>query len=469
MAGIDTEQRIALRNRNFLTREKDLLQKTSEKFSIELRKSKRMEAWNKCRRKDFLNGGRKEDFREVLEKVLKLKPGEANEYVLESLKVNFKETEKKLVNENHLGVLVNVLKVESEENQNRVMDFLINYTFYCAELNEHLVKLGIFQVVSEFFTMVEKEQCKNAVWLLTNIVNLNTDLKARIVSRGFLDSLLEMMKLQRLPKDSLEIILWSLSIFDEYTCRLPKPKLEELLSILTTYSVHTNPNYSSPSTHALFNIIRTKECYLEQLMACNITHTLIQGLSESPYKVLYMRLKLFGLILSSDSDAYTDDLISQNLLPQLYNCLSHNKEKIRTESFFCFSNIAAGTLQQRSTLVNKQMLNACIASLTDKLSVSQEACQVLKSLSFCLVPASYEQILNDGVLHYLVETLSQTLGFYSHTAGLLAFIEQVLIKQPEENLQVLQGSGFFDRLAELESGKNCEFSLGFKRFLDNFN
>ena len=468
MAGIDTEQRIAQRNKNFLTQEKESHQKTSEKFSIELRKNKRMEAWNKCRRKNFLNAGKIENFQEILEKVLNLKPGEGSESVLESLKHSFKEPEKKLVNENHLGVLVNALKCESEENQNRILDFLINFTFSCAELNEYLVKIGIYQVVSGFFILVEREICKNAVWLVTNLVNLSKDLKARVLNRGFLASLLEMLKIQRLPTESLEIVLWSFSTFGEYVCRLNGENLEELISILTTYTVHSNPELSYFSTHTLFNIISAKEKHLGQVLTLNISQPLIQNLSETPYKVKYMRLKLLGLILSNNSDTYTDTLLSQNLLPQLFNCLSNEHEKIRTESFFCFSNIAAGTLQQRSNLINKPMLNTCISYLTDQLSVSQEACEVLRILSFNQTPAHYEQILNDGVLHYLIETLNQTLNIYPHTRRLFAFIEQVLINNPEENLQVLQSSGFFVQLAELETEKNCEFSLGFKRFLDNW-
>lgn len=468
MAGIDTEQRIARRNLNFLSNDRESAQKNSEKFSVELRKNKRLEIWNKSRRKMFPNPEKPENFQEILEKILKIEPGQDNSLVLEALKKNFMEKDKEFVNEAHLGTLMNLLKGESEDNQVRILDFLINFTYVCVEFCSYLVKIGIFLVISEFFYKVEKEVCKNAIWLVTNLVNGSNELKAKMVCNGFLDGLVEMIKTQRLSEDTLTVVLWSFSAFGKYICRMDKQKLNELVLILATYTTDSNSDHSSFSTHALFNILNTNDSFISQLISSNTIPPMLQNLSLTPCRVLYFHLKLLGSLLSSYSSKPTDYLISQNLLPELFNCLSHPKEKIRSEAFFCFSNIAAGTLSQKSLLINQQMLTCCILSLQDSYSVSQEACQVLKNLAFDLTPTQCEQILSFGSLHELCPVLHHTVGFFPHTKKLFVFFEQILGKICEENLEQLKNSGFFLQLSELEYVKGCEISGRFKVFLDSW-
>lgn len=468
MAGLDTEHRILLRNQNFLSSNQDSVQKTSEKFSIELRKQKRLETWNKSRRKTFPIPSNPENLQEILEKLLKTTPEQENGALLDSLKKNFKEQDKDLVNEVHLGALVSLLKSENEENQVRILDFLINFTYACVQFSEYLVKIGIFFVVSEFFYKVEKDVCKNAIWLVTNLVCGNSELKAKVVCNGFLDSLVEVVKTRRLKEESLTVALWSFSAFDGYVCRMDKERLDELVCILATYTTDTNQDYSSFSTHTLFNILNTSPSYITSIISSNTLPPMLEHLSQCPWRVLYFRLKLIGTLLSSNSSKPTDYLISSNLLPELFTCLSHTKEKIRSESFFCFSNIAAGTQSQKSLLVNQQMLSTCIQGLKDSYLVSQEAFQVLKNLAFDLTPSQCEQILSFGSLHQLCSVLSETVSVYPHTKKLFVFLEQILGKVCEENLEQLKHSGFFLQIIELEYLKNCEISGRFKVFLDNW-
>ena len=120
-------------------------------------------------------------------------------------------------------------------------------------------------------------------------------------------------------------------------------------------------------------------------------------------------LRTLGNIVSGD-DKQTQAVIDANVLTALVPLLSHTKKNIRKETCWLLSNIAAGTFEQLTLLVNTpQLLPRVLEQLSgsSEWDVRKEACWVVSNLASvgqtCHI---HDQLVEHGAIAPLCELLS---------------------------------------------------------------
>lgn len=235
MAVPNVQQRLDIRNSQLFSQSFDSSKQSSEQFSVNLRKKKRLENSIQKRFKPQISSestlSRFELFHSSFNQ---LESSDLQDSALLKISEVLSSAGDVGLTSDHLKAFLHLLqsKKESKSTQLVLTNILINLTFHHSEFNEDLVRGGVFSVLSPFLSMHRAELCRNAIWVLTNLMIETKALKARFVTTGLLECLLELIQIKTVPVSTVSTAMWALSSFAEQVLKLSEENLKILISIL---------------------------------------------------------------------------------------------------------------------------------------------------------------------------------------------------------------------------------------------
>ena len=137
------------------------------------------------------------------------------------------------------------------------------------------------------------------------------------------------------------------------------------------------------ATWALSYISDGEDMRIEAVLKTGVIPYLTNILRSDNVQAVVPSLRTLGNIVSGD-DRQTQSVLDSNVLSALVPLLSHAKKNIRKETCWLLSNIAAGTVDQLTELVNTPSLLQRVLeqmSSTAEWDVRREACWVVSNVA----------------------------------------------------------------------------------------
>jgi importin subunit alpha-6/7 len=163
------------------------------------------------------------------------------------------------------------------------------------------------------------------------------------------------------------------------------------------------------ATWALSYISDGENARIQAVVDTGVVPYLTNILRSDNVQAVVPSLRTLGNIVSGD-DHQTQCVLDANVLTALVPLLSHSKKNIRKETCWLLSNIAAGTFEQLTQLVNTPgLLPRVLEQLSgsSEWDVRKEACWVVSNLASVGQTAHiHDQLVEFGVIAPLCELLS---------------------------------------------------------------
>lgn len=209
------------------------------------------------------------------------------------------------------------------------------------------------------------------------------------------------------------------------------------------------------ATWALSYISDGEDARIEAVLKTGVIPYLTNILRSDNVQAVVPSLRTLGNIVSGD-DQQTQCVLDSNVISALVPLLSHAKKNIRKETCWLLSNIAAGTVDQLTELVNTPSLLQRVLeqmSSTAEWDVRREACWVISNLaSVGQCDHIHNKLIEHGALSPLCELL--TSGDVKIIMVAMEALESILKLASQENLrryiQLIDEANGIDNLENLQ-------------------
>lgn len=287
-----------------------------------------------------------------------------------------------------------------------ILWILTNYVSGSSQEVDHFIKSNGINYLLSFIPNDNKELVHQALWGLSNIVGESAIYRDLIVNLNLLNTIFEYFQ-EETQLEILKTVIW---FMDNVSRGKPHVKPEfikcqyKLLNHIMKFCYD-----EQICTDFLWNLAHITEInpdLIKDIMASN----LLQSLKEAHFqsilsnnKMLVPFLRVLGNFSSDDSStAPTSYIINMNIFDILLNLLESSSIGVQKEIAFIFSNIAAGTFDQMTVILNLpgliEKIENIFNSVPSKLTVIKECCWILQNLFFWKKKDVVEKFKESGLI-----------------------------------------------------------------------
>ncbi|CAG9311814.1 unnamed protein product [Blepharisma stoltei] len=426
---LKTPERISDRNKDF-KKEIDLATHTKNRdtFSVELRKSKRLEnVWK--RRANFLPES------QISPLLVSLYPDLANlnfdsklrlqilfqiiaaQNSYEVILAGFKEIRKclsiedtselsSMVNSNYIQYLIQYIDPKIfPEIQSEAMWCLANISSGAHELCEELMNLGIINACKSVINLERQDIAENAVWCLANLAGDCKEIREKLIENEIVQFLVNLMESDFEISISLaETTAWALNnIFKGDNLKIKMTN--DALPIVKKMLKYGNDNTKLHCLYIALYISAQNEFHVQTLINSNILKRILPFFQSNIQKEQLIVTKIIGNIIFGD-DTHTQTLINLGILDYFQNLMLSTSPEIRKEVLWALSNITAGTKLQIALAVEHPVILLAMQALYDASApVKLEASIVFNNIIHAGAKPTILGLVHKNILPHLRDGL----------------------------------------------------------------
>jgi len=276
-----------------------------------------------------------------------------------------------------------------------------------TEIVSSLVAAGCLPALIPLISHPNDDIASLVIWALSNIAGDSLEHRDLVIAQGAIEIVMDLLaKPVQRPIEQLEGLTWFLSNL----CRgLPSPPdhlVDLILPMLPVSLEHESPSIVADSCWILNYVTEGKgELGIDKVMCLGVEMALIALMGSKDPRVQIPALRTLGNILTGN-DSQAQYLLNLGLIDHLSNLMySHNRE-IRKEVLWCFSNIAAGSVEQVCLLSEHPCMSSIISSTSDPDNeVKREALWTIANMGPIHQQSLLERLLSLRVLEALVQVL----------------------------------------------------------------
>lgn len=486
MAGYcDTQQRLNTRNKDFQSNSLNSYLQSSQDFAVTLRKSKRQSIQTQKRLKsssssldpipnDQINFylshslSRSEAFSSIIDLI---GSNTETKLILLGLKNSLHQKYNNIPGEDirpeHINRLISLLDDSETEFSEIILEILINLSYYFEHsMNQCLNKRAI-PVFSKFFNSENEDLCTDMIWFITNASRSNYQLKNSLLTGGFVESLIKILK--NLKKESsVNIVVWSLSLMIKDYDQISENEGLGLANHLKHLLRYEDEEIKRFSLIILFYLGYHDTRYLEFYYSYGMLNEIFNLLKSDNSKIVLNALKIFNLVIWKDSGTHTQQLIDLGLLNKLSKLSANSNYSIRKEAYFCYSNLASSTHSHRRLIIKDYFFTSLLNGLVDEnLEVREEACNLISNISQSCIQTDFSLLFNQGFFSKIVEIFKLNDNIIGNIGkDLLVSIGKIIKHASCDELAELRTNGFQDLIILLSSVDETEDVAG--EILENY-
>lgn len=333
--------------------------------------------------------------------------GKALETLKKILSVDHNPPLQVLFSLNIVPSLRNLLLSQDEAILQETTWIVLNLAAGPTDIVAGLVSAGCVPVLIPLISHSNYDIASLAIWALSNVAGDSLEHRDLVISLGAIEIVMDLLSkpIER-PVDQLEGLTWFLSNL----CRgLPPPPdhlVDLILPMLPVSLEHESRNIVADSCWILSYVTEGKgEQGIEKVMGLGVEMTLIRHMGSKDPLVQIPALRTLGNILTGN-DSQAQYLLNLGIIDHLSGLMySHNRE-IRKEVLWCFSNIAAGAVEQVCLLSEHPCMSSIISSISDPDNeVKREALWTLANMGHIRKRSLLEKLLSLRAMEALVLAL----------------------------------------------------------------
>ncbi|CAG9313253.1 unnamed protein product [Blepharisma stoltei] len=294
-----------------------------------------------------------------------------------------------------------------------------------------LVDQGILEAAFPLIDIKNLEISEHIIWCIANLAGESEEIRKAIASYHYIETILDLVEIQDLPLNIYDVSWFCLSnIFRSFA-----PSIELLESVVRTIKKFLRSKHSNIASNCLFILSYLSNLGKEHantIINSGILSEILPLMHALEINIQYPAIKIFGNILSEGRQE-TQALINMRILDYLASTVSSISKKIRKESLFALSNVTAGTKTQIAQAVDHIVMINAMKKLSDSSrEVKLEASYVFSNAIHGGSCDSILKLVGSGLLKYVSQALQYSeLAFAKN----LVFICKGVLDAYEYGLQ----------------------------------
>ena len=323
------------------------------------------------------------------------------------------------------------------------------------QANTILIYGGIPKILILLDSNIEEIKTQT-IWLVANLIGDSNKIRDTLIEQKIYDKILAILDSTN-DENYINVCTWAISNF--YRVK-PAPNYEivyktfKIIARVVMIYETTNKNFIIDST--LFFSIITKQYkeFLKEILDIDLLPHIIKYLDIDNYLIIIQCLRIVGNFASEDNANLTQKLIDLNILDKLKYTLYNTSLKIRFESAFILSNIAAGTQKQIEALIDKNYFQILYKVFKNDLpKVKKEAIYGICNLSSVENEQYMKRLIDEGILLFIAESIkSEDAKFIALSLEILGNILAFAKKKGELKnvINEIEKFGLMDILEKLQ-------------------
>jgi len=331
---------------------------------------------------------------------------------------------------------VELLKSPSPILQYETCWVITNIAAGTTEQTRTIIDAGAVPVLIELLRSENKEVRTQAAWSLGNIAGDCGEFRDIVLHGGTLQPLLELWN----GNDSIEsknhmlqVAMWTLANL----CRWHRSDWDVLapaFPILRQSIYFEDPSILSETCWALSRIFHGSHPKVSYLLDLELCQRLVELLKHESISVVNPVLRTLTNIAYGD-DQQTQLIISAGAIPILYELLASQNASIRLETILVLANITAGTVAQIQSVIDAGCLNRLfdiLSNTKESFKIRKEACWAISNATDVKHPQQIRTLINMGVVHLLINFLTDCLYDITIQQKCIDALENILIASESE-------------------------------------
>ncbi|CAG9325796.1 unnamed protein product [Blepharisma stoltei] len=431
---ISTPSRLEDRNHSFqsiITLEEHNSQR--EKFTAQLRKTKRLENANK--RRDIMSESEGEahysdsllaaipqlsnpylDSREKLESFYYListtQSDEIRYSALNSVRRLLSQSSaipiKQAAEIGYIQLLIFYLNPQNRiEIQLEASWCLCNLAASDNGIVEKLVNSGAVQACLDVLNKENQEVAEHAIWCIGNIAgDYHAHFRQQMIDSGIIGILINFLEEKdRLTREVMRTGAWTLHNLVRKRVVIPEDTCKALLIFLKNWLDECEPAIKIDCLWAVAFLAEGGEKQIQLVIDSQILKRVTKYAKMHTGKFKEPILRIFGNILTGNSQQ-EQVLLNLKILDILHETLQSKSAKIKKDALWSLSNLAASSRAQISKIVEHPVIKKAMRFLIDpNLMIRKEACFIFVNIVRLGMYSSILSLLDSEILVILKESL----------------------------------------------------------------
>lgn len=252
-----------------------------------------------------------------------------------------------------------------------------------------MISEGIIEAAIPIINLQNLNATEHIIWCLGNLAGDSLDIRSIMHNYNIHEIIVDFLQVKDLHFEVLEVCFFTLSnLMRNYLPSLTF--MDHLLKTIKVVMRNKGPKITSDCLFILSYISNGSREHVNILINSGILSEMMPLLNNLDIKIQYPAIKTCANVVSENTFE-TQYMLNLKILDYLAISINSLKKKIRKESLFALSNIAAGTKSQVAQVVDHIAIKNAMKKLTDKCPlVRKEATMVFSNIVHA---GSYESIL----------------------------------------------------------------------------
>ena len=352
--------------------------------------------------------------------------------------------------------LINLLDNSPNEFKYEVIWSLTNIASGSPDqANTILIYGGIPKIINLLDSNIEEIKTQT-IWLVANLIGDSVKIRDTLIEQKIYDKILAILDSTN-DENYINICTWAISNF--YRVK-PIPSYEivsrtfKIIARVIMIYETTNTDFIIDSSFILSMMTKYYKEFLKEIIDIDLLPNIIKFLDIEHPVIITTCLRIVGNIASEDNANLTQKLIDLNILDKLKYTLYNTSLKIRLESAFILSNIAAGTQKQIEALIDKNYFQILYKVFKNDLpKVKKEAIYGICNLSSVENEKYMKRLIDEGILLFVLESIkSEDAKFIALSLEILGNILAFANKKGELKKLIIEIEklGLMDILEKLQ-------------------
>lgn len=312
---------------------------------------------------------------------------------------------------------------------------------------------------------------EQSAWCLGNVAGDGPKLRDIVLSHGAVDPIIQNLK-NPATVSLFRNCTWTLSNMCRGKPQPPLALLSPALPVLANILFQNRDIETMvDATWALSYISDGDNERIQSVVDTGVVPYLANILQSDNVQAVVPSLRTLGNIVSGD-DGQTQCVIDANILTALVPLLSHGKKNIRKETCWLLSNIAAGTSDQLTQMVNTpQLLPRVLEQLSSSAEwdVRKEACWVISNLASGGHGNHIHKLVEHGGISHLCDLLNTgDVKVLLVTMEALEAILKIGGMNQDRYIQLIDEANGIDYLEALQEHENTEVYAKAVQIIENY-